>query len=132
MKTPRQAFTLVELIVVLGILALLLVLITPRVAGYVQSASDTTAKANARAVMDASDLYLMDMALEGTSPAGTLTTGGPLDAYLKLQADDTYTLTLTQADGDDSHAHYTGSYSRGDQTVLIPSLEAEGQPPETE
>lgn len=127
MPKTRPAFTLIELIVVLGILALLLVLVTPRVAGYVQTASETTAKANARAIMDASELYLLETSTKSGTPAPSLSSATNPDIlapYLKLSKEDTYTLTYTETEGSPS---YTGSYTRGDLTVTIPGLDLQGQ-----
>lgn len=119
MQKSKAAFTLIELIVVLGILALLLVLITPRVAGYVQSASDTTAKSNARAIMDASELYLMDQAVAGNPLAEILENSGPLDEYLNLGEKDIYSLNLIEAE----RPYYEGYYKNDDREVQIPTLE---------
>lgn len=56
MKSTRRAFTLIELIVVLAILAVILIVVTPKITGYVSEAKETSLKHNAMAAMHAAEL----------------------------------------------------------------------------
>lgn len=86
-------FTLVELLVVLGIIALLATLVGPRVLGYFSKAKSQTAEVQIRNLQSAIDLYFLDVGaypdaetgLSGLveSPAGVKNWNGP---YLTVKS----------------------------------------------
>lgn len=78
----RQAFTLIEMIIVLVILAILVVLVVPQVSSYIGTAKETAALHNARAVMNAADLAMLDMQNKGMATP-TIFDNGALDEYLE-------------------------------------------------
>ena len=118
----RSAFTLVELIVVLTILAVLLVAIVPRVSGYVSSARETAAQNNASAILRAAELYIVEQERDGLTPQSPLANGSALDPYIEnLNDEDTYTLTLTY-NTTTSQYDISGTYTSGKYTVSIPSM----------
>jgi len=118
----RSAFTLVELIVVLAILAVLLIAIVPRVSGYVSSARETAAQNNASAILRAAELYIVEQERDGLTPQSPLTNGSALDPYIEnLNDEDTYTLTLTY-NATTSQYDISGTYTSGKYTVSIPSM----------
>lgn len=118
----RSAFTLVELIVVLAILAVLLIAIVPRVSGYVSSARETAAQNNASAILRAAELYIVEQERDGLTPQSLLTNGSALDPYIEnLNDEDTYTLTLTY-NATTSQYDISGTYTSGKYTVSIPSM----------
>lgn len=59
-ETSEQGFTLLELLVVLGIIALLATIVAPQVLGYLGKARSQTAKAQISAIMTALELYALD------------------------------------------------------------------------
>lgn len=118
----RSAFTLVELIVVLAILAVLLIAIVPRVSGYISSARETAAQNNASAILRAAELYIVEQERDGLTPQSPLTNGSALDPYIEnLNDEDTYTLTLTY-NATTSQYDISGTYTSGKYTVSIPSM----------
>lgn len=118
----RAAFTLVELIVVLAILAVLLVVVVPRVTGYVGDARQTAAKSNAAAILRAAELYIVEQERDGETIPASLSTGGPLDAYIdNLDDEDSYSLTISVSE-DGSQYDITGTYTSGTITVSIPEM----------
>ncbi len=78
----RGAFTLIEMIVVLVILAILVVLVVPKVTSYVTTARETAAVQNARTVMNAVQLAIMDKTNAGEALPTSLGNGS-LDKYLE-------------------------------------------------
>jgi general secretion pathway protein G len=88
----EDGFTLVELLVVLGIVALLATLVGPRVLGYFAKAKSQTAQIQIRNLHNAVELYFLDTGnypdsetgLDAlmASPADTPGWGGP---YLKIK-----------------------------------------------
>lgn len=78
----RGAFTLIEMIVVLVILAILVVLVVPKVTSYVTTARETAAVQNARTVMNAVQLAIMDKTNAGEAMPTSLGNGS-LDKYLE-------------------------------------------------
>jgi general secretion pathway protein G len=88
----EDGFTLVELLVVLGIVALLATLVGPRVLGYFAKAKSQTAEIQIRNLHNAVELYFLDtgnypnseMGLDAlmASPADTPGWAGP---YLKIK-----------------------------------------------
>lgn len=87
-----DGYTLVELLVVLGIIALLATLVAPRVIGYLSSARSDVAAAQLKNIESALELYYLDngqypMQNEGlnalvSAPAGAKSWRGP---YLKTK-----------------------------------------------
>jgi general secretion pathway protein G len=63
-------FTLVELLVVLGIIALLATLVGPRVLGYFSKAKSQTAEVQIRNLQSAIDLYFLDVGAYPDSETG--------------------------------------------------------------
>lgn len=123
LSTRRMAFTLVELIVVLGILAILMVLVVPRITGYIHDARLTAARSNAAAVMDAAQLYIIDQETDNISlgKVTTLTSGGDLDAYLEGLGEDHYSITITYDDAAKRY-DFKGEYTSNNTVVNIPEL----------
>ena len=62
-RDDRRAFTLLEVIVVVTIIALLATLVAPRLLSQVGKAKKSTAQAKASTVAEAVNLYLLDMGL---------------------------------------------------------------------
>ena len=62
-KQHRRAFTLLEIIVVVMIIAVLATLVAPRLLGRVGSAKQTAAKAKAATIAKTVNLYVLDMGL---------------------------------------------------------------------
>lgn len=89
-QTGTEGFTLTELLVVLGIIALLAALVAPQVVRYLSKARTDTATAQIKNIEGALELYYLDVGsyplvndgLEAlfTSPANVLSWKGP---YLK-------------------------------------------------
>lgn len=120
-RRPRAGFTLVELIVVLAILAVLLVVIMPRLTGYISDARETAAQNNAAAVLDAAELYIVDRERDGLDIAASLDQDD-LSGYLEhLDAEDTVSLSLTYQAASNDYA-ISGTYSDGTYTVAIPAM----------
>jgi general secretion pathway protein G len=90
-KNTEEGFTLVELLVVLGIIALLAAVVAPQVIRYVSDARIETAGVQLKNIESALELYYLDagqyptteQGLEAlvTAPAGVETWRGP---YIKL------------------------------------------------
>jgi prepilin-type N-terminal cleavage/methylation domain-containing protein len=121
MKNKRGGFTLIELVVVLTIVALLLVVVTPRVTGYVTQARETKAQAGASAVLSAAELYVADCERKGT-PVPSSLGKDQLESYLDhAKSTDTYSLTVAY-DSATSRYDFTGTYSDGSVTVAIPDM----------
>jgi general secretion pathway protein G len=88
----EDGFTLLELLVVLGIIALLAALVAPQVIRYLSDARSETAAAQLKNIESALELYYLDngvyptaeagLASLVTAPAGAATWRGP---YLKKQ-----------------------------------------------
>ena len=66
-KQHRRAFTLLEIIVVVMIIAVLATLVAPRLLGRVGSAKQTAAKAKAATIAKTVNLYILDMGLSSPS-----------------------------------------------------------------
>ena len=62
-RTTRRAFTLLEVIVVITIIAILASLVAPRMLGWVGKAKTKAAKSEATAIAKAVELYLLDNGL---------------------------------------------------------------------
>lgn len=94
-KQHRRAFTLLEIIVVVMIIAVLATLVAPRLLGRVGSAKQTAAKAKAATIAKTVNLYILDMGLSSPSDDFDLEVlllhpedgGGPSGPYLE-RADD--------------------------------------------
>ena len=94
-KEHRRAFTLLEIIVVVMIIAVLATLVAPRLLGRVGSAKQTAAKAKAATIAKTVNLYILDMGLSSPSDDFDLEVlllhpddgGGPSGPYLE-RADD--------------------------------------------
>jgi len=94
-KQLRRAFTLLEIIVVVMIIAVLATLVAPRLLGRVGSAKQTAAKAKAATIAKTVNLYILDMGLSSPSDDFDLEVlllhpddgGGPSGPYLE-RADD--------------------------------------------
>ena len=94
-KQYRRAFTLLEIIVVVMIIAVLATLVAPRLLGRVGSAKQTAAKAKAATIAKTVNLYVLDMGLSAPSDDFDLEVlllhpedgGGPSGPYLE-RADD--------------------------------------------
>ena len=94
-KQHRLAFTLLEIIVVVMIIAVLATLVAPRLLGRVGSAKQTAAKAKAATIAKTVNLYILDMGLSSPSDDFDLEVlllhpedgGGPSGPYLE-RADD--------------------------------------------
>ena len=90
-NSAEEGFTLVELLVVLGIIALLAAVVAPQVIRYVSDARVETARVQLKNIESALELYYLDagqyptteQSLEAlvTAPAGVETWRGP---YIKL------------------------------------------------
>lgn len=121
MQKKCAGFTLIELVVVLTIVSLLLVVITPRVTGYVTQARETKARAGASAVVSAAELYVADCERKGT-PVPVSLGKDQLESYLDhAQSNDTYSLTVSY-DSAASRYQFSGTYSDGSVTVTIPEM----------
>lgn len=89
-STGQDGYSLVELLVVLGIVALIATIATPRVLGYLGSAKVEAAKTQIRNASSAMELFYLDtgrypsteegLAALAVAPAGVDTWNGP---YLK-------------------------------------------------
>ncbi len=94
-KQHRRAFTLLEIIVVVMIIAVLATLVAPRLLSRVGSAKQTAAKAKAATIAKTVNLYILDMGLSSPSDDFDLEVlllhpddgGGPSGPYLE-RADD--------------------------------------------
>lgn len=64
-KEERAAFTLVELIAVMAILAILLAITVPQMMGYIKAAHESAAETEANIVTDAVQRYLDDHKEDG-------------------------------------------------------------------
>lgn len=85
----RQGFTLVELLVVIGVIALLLGLLLPAIIGARRSANDTLCKTRLRELATAANLYLHDhrrYPLPPSLPAF----GGPVPLAMTRELIDTF------------------------------------------
>lgn len=123
MKASRRAaFTLIELMVVLAIIAVLLVVLVPRFSGYLNDARETAAKSDAAALLQATELYVTDKEVSGLTPQASITqSDDTLAPYLKnLSSDASYTLTISP----DPAGGYaiSGTYTKGNLTVTIPEM----------
>jgi general secretion pathway protein G len=86
-RSHEHGFTLVELLVVIGILGLLTAIATPQVIRYLASAKISTARTEVKSLASALDLFKLDVGRypttqEGlpallTAPAGAETWSGP-------------------------------------------------------
>ncbi len=110
MKSTRRAFTLIELIVVLAILAVILIVITPKITGYVSEAKETSIKHNAMAAMHAAELYVVDLDRQG-QPVPTQVTEKDLATYLNNPSKDTFSITIHKKN---EKYEYQGTYRSGD------------------
>ena len=80
----KPAFTLIELLVVLSIIAILVVLLVPRLMNYTAQAREAAALQNAQAVVTAVELYSMDDKNASTALNGGTLTQAQLQHYLKM------------------------------------------------
>ncbi len=69
-QANSEGFTLVELLVVLGIIALLAALVAPQVIGYLSGARTDTAKAQIRNIESAVELFYLDTGAYPTADQG--------------------------------------------------------------
>jgi general secretion pathway protein G len=67
---PQDGFTLVELLVVLGIIALLVALVAPQVIRYLSGARSQAAAAQLKNIESAVELYYLDTGTYPSSEAG--------------------------------------------------------------
>ena len=124
MRNRRNAFTLLELVVVLFILGVLLLLIVPRVYGYMNTANETAARYNANAVMEAAELKALDLGSQGKSMQGTYQYTGvgenPLAKYLNRTKGKkvSYKVQIN-----DMGEVIDGDVQTGDVHVKLPDLE---------
>lgn len=110
MKSTRRAFTLIELIVVLAILAVILIVVTPKITGYVSEAKETSLKHNAMAAMHAAELYVVDLDRQG-QPVPTQVTEKDLATYLNNPSKDTFVININK---EKEKYEYQGTYRSGD------------------
>lgn len=110
MKSTRRAFTLIELIVVLAILAVILIVVTPKITGYVSEAKETSLKHNAMAAMHAAELYVVDLDRQG-QPVPTQVTEKDLGTYLNNPSKDTFVININKKG---EKYEYQGTYRSGD------------------
>lgn len=109
MKSTRRAFTLIELIVVLAILAVILIVVTPKITGYVSEAKETSIKHNAMAAMHAAELYVVDLDRQG-KPIPTQVTEKELASYLNNPSKDTFIININKKG---EKYEYQGTYYSG-------------------
>lgn len=57
---PKRGFTLIKLIVIMGVLSILVTIGIPRYLGYTREVNLTKLKHDARVIQDASDKFYMD------------------------------------------------------------------------
>ena len=77
-KKKKKGFTLIELIAVIAILAILGVILVPKLSGYSTKANRSTDLSNAKAIIQAVELYNLDnpnAQLAENVTLGTATTG---------------------------------------------------------
>ena len=75
MPTRRQAFTLIELVVVISILAILSGVLVPRVTSHLKSARDARRLADLKAVRSAIERYRLERGVYPPANANTLNGG---------------------------------------------------------
>lgn len=121
MKQQRKAFTLIELLIVLAIIAILLVVITPRLMGYVHEAKVTAAKNNAATVLSAAQLYVTRQESSGKDIPTTLDKTILSSYVTNLKAGDTISLTTSYQDSTHSY-EIRGTYQTGDIIIDIPDM----------
>lgn len=69
-----KGFTLMEMIIVVAIIAILVALIAPNLTGFLQSATDTSKKANAKSAYTAANAWVVQERIAGhTITNGTIT-----------------------------------------------------------
>jgi len=69
-RNPEAGFTLVELLVVLGIIGLLVAIATPQVIKYLDRAKVSTARSQIEHLMTAADLFKLDVGRYPTTEEG--------------------------------------------------------------
>ncbi len=107
-KTKKsKGFTLVELIVVMAILVILAAILIPVVSGYINTANETAAYANARTVYSAACAYVAEGRLPGKTAVtdGTYTTG--LASYLGTDTNLGGTYSFVVENGNVTSATFT-------------------------
>ncbi len=114
----RRAFTLIEMIIVLVILAVLVMLVVPQVSSYISTAKETAALHNARAVMSAADLALLDSQNKGEAVPNAFN-NGELDQYL----DNTKSSSLNYSVQIQSGKVSSGQVTTDGITVQLPALQ---------
>lgn len=114
----RPAFTLIEMIIVLVILAILVMLVVPQVSSYIATAKETAALHNARAVMSAADLALLDRLNKGEAAADAFN-DGELDQYLDNKKDGSLSYSVQIEKGKVSG----GEVTTDGITVQLPTLQ---------
>lgn len=92
-KTNNKGFTLVELIIVIAIIAMLIAMIAPNLTSFLDTASETTLKANAKTAYTSVNAWVTQQRVAGVS-LDTIADGNPL--IIRLSGD---TLELTTLNG---------------------------------
>ncbi|MEA2708654.1 MAG: hypothetical protein QOF78_1255, partial [Phycisphaerales bacterium] len=74
-QRPRSAFTLVELLVVIGIIAILVSVLLPALSAARKASNNVKCQANLRSIVQAMNMYVVES--KGWLPGSALTTGYP-------------------------------------------------------
>lgn len=93
----KQAFTLIELIVVIAIIAILVAILVPNVTKFINTAKNTTTDANAKTIYVAAQTYITDKYTAGTAVAANSVTDTMLGEYVSSTLLAKYTITITNS-----------------------------------